>query len=38
MGRQTGMETSLPLKNKLIHHSEGNEENGNPLPDSNKTR
>jgi hypothetical protein len=25
-------------KNKLVHDSEGNEENGYPVPDSNKTK
>jgi hypothetical protein len=33
-----GMETILPLKNKLVQDSEGNEENGYPDPDSNKTK
>jgi hypothetical protein len=32
------METILPLKNKLIQNSEGSEENGYPVPDSNKTK
>jgi hypothetical protein len=31
------MEIILPPKNKLIQDSEGNEENGYPVPDSNKT-
>jgi hypothetical protein len=33
-----GMKTILPLKNKLVQDSEGNEENGYPDPDSNKTK
>jgi GH24 family phage-related lysozyme (muramidase) len=32
-----GMETILPTKNKLLQDSQGNEENGYPDPDSNKT-
>jgi hypothetical protein len=32
------METICPPKNNLIQDSEGNEENGNPVPDSNKTK
>jgi hypothetical protein len=32
------METTLPPKNNLIQDSEGNEENGYPVPDSNKTK
>jgi hypothetical protein len=32
------MEIILPPKNKLIQDSEGNEENGYPVPDSNKTK
>jgi hypothetical protein len=32
------METILPQKNKLIQDSEGNEENGYPVPDSKKRR
>jgi hypothetical protein len=32
------METILPPKNNLIQDSEGNEENGYPVPDSNKTK
>jgi hypothetical protein len=31
------METILPPKKKLIQDSEGSEENGYPVPDSNKT-
>jgi hypothetical protein len=33
------METIFPCpQNNLIHNSEGNEENGYPVPDSNKTK
>jgi hypothetical protein len=32
------METILSLQNKLIQDSEGNEEIGYPVPDSNKTK
>jgi hypothetical protein len=32
------METILPSKNKLVRDSEGKEENGYPVPDSNKTK
>jgi hypothetical protein len=32
---EKGMETILPPKNKLIYNSEGNEENGYPVLDSN---
>jgi hypothetical protein len=32
------METILPPKNKLVQDSEGNEENRDPDPDSNKTK
>jgi hypothetical protein len=32
------MQTTLPPKNKLIQESEGNEENGYPVPHSNKTK
>jgi hypothetical protein len=32
------VETILSPKNKLIQDSEGNEENGYPVPDSNKTK
>jgi hypothetical protein len=28
----------FPPKNKLVQESEGNEENGYPVPDSNKTK
>jgi hypothetical protein len=27
-----------PMKNKLVQDSEGNEENGYPVPDPNKTK
>jgi hypothetical protein len=37
-GRQKGMETILPLQKKLIQDSEGNEENGYPDSDANKTK
>jgi hypothetical protein len=32
------METILSPKNNLMQNSEGNEENGYPVPDSNKTK
>jgi hypothetical protein len=32
------METILAPKNEVVHDSEGNEENGYPYPDSNKTK
>jgi hypothetical protein len=32
------METILPPQNKLIQDSEGNGENGYPVPDSNKIK
>jgi hypothetical protein len=32
------VETILPLKNKLVQDSEGNEENGYLVPDSNKIK
>jgi hypothetical protein len=38
MGRQKRDENISPTKNKLIKDSEGNEENGYPVPDSNKTK
>jgi hypothetical protein len=34
---EKGMETTLPPQKNLIQDSEGNEENGYPVPDSNKT-
>jgi hypothetical protein len=33
-----GMENILPLQNKLVHDSEGNEKNRYPDPDPNKTK
>jgi hypothetical protein len=33
-----GWKKILPPQNKLIQDSEGNEENGYPVPDSNKTK
>jgi hypothetical protein len=36
--QEKGMETLLPPKNNLIQDSEGNEKNGYPVPDSNKTK
>jgi hypothetical protein len=39
MGRQKrDGKHSPPPRNKLVHESEGNEENGYPVPDSNKTK
>jgi hypothetical protein len=38
MGRQKRDGNNSPSKNKLIQDSEGNEENGYPVPDSNKTK
>jgi hypothetical protein len=35
---EKGMETIPPPQNKLKQDSEGNEENGYPVPDSNKTK
>jgi hypothetical protein len=32
------METIPPPKNNLIQYSEGNEENGHPVPDANQTK
>jgi hypothetical protein len=32
------METTLPRQNNLVQDSEGNEENGDPVLDSNKTK
>jgi hypothetical protein len=37
MGRQKRDGNHSPAKNNLIRVSEGNEENGYPVPDSNKT-
>jgi molecular chaperone DnaK (HSP70) len=38
MGRCKRDGNHSPHKNNLIHDSEGNEENGYPVPDSNKTK
>jgi hypothetical protein len=38
MGRQKRDENHSPSKNNLKQDSEGNEENGYPVPDSNKTK
>jgi hypothetical protein len=38
IGRQKRDGNHSPPKNKLIQDSEGNEENGYPVPDSNKTK
>jgi hypothetical protein len=38
MGRRKRDGNHFPLKNNLIHNSERNEENGYPVPDSNKTK
>jgi hypothetical protein len=38
MGRQKRDRNHCPPKKKLIQDSEGNEENGYPVPDSNKTK
>jgi hypothetical protein len=38
MGRQKRDGNHSHPKNKLIQNSEGNEENGFPVPDSNKTK
>jgi hypothetical protein len=38
MGRQKRDGNHFPTKNKLIQDSEGNKENGYPVPDSNKTK
>jgi hypothetical protein len=35
---EKGMETILSTKNKLVQDSQGNEENGYPVPDLNKTK
>jgi hypothetical protein len=35
---EKGIETTLPPQNNLIQDSEGNEENKQPDPDSNKTK
>jgi hypothetical protein len=38
MGRQKRYGKHSPPQNKLVQDSEGNEENGYPDPDSNKTK
>jgi hypothetical protein len=38
MGRRKRDGNHSPPKNNLIQDSEGNEENGYPVPDSNKTK
>jgi hypothetical protein len=38
MGRRKRDANNSPPKNKLTQDSEGNEENGYPVPDSNKTK
>jgi hypothetical protein len=38
MGRRKREGNHSPTKNNLIQDSEGNEENGYPVPDSNKTK
>jgi hypothetical protein len=38
MGRRRRDGNHSPRKNNLIQDSEGNEENGYPVPDSNKTK
>jgi hypothetical protein len=38
MGRQKRDGNHFRLKNKLVQDSEGNEENGYPVPDHNKTK
>jgi hypothetical protein len=38
MGRQKMDGNHSPPRNKLIQYSQGNEENGYPVPDSNKTK
>jgi hypothetical protein len=38
MGRQKRDGNHFPQKNKLVQDSEGNEENGYPAPDPNKTK
>jgi hypothetical protein len=38
MGRQKRNGNHSPPKNKLVQDSEGNEENGCPIPDPNKTK
>jgi hypothetical protein len=38
MGRRIRDGNNSPPQNKLLQDSEGNEENGYPAPDSNKTK
>jgi hypothetical protein len=38
MGRRKRYGNHSPPKNKLVQDSEGNEENGHPVPDPNKTK
>jgi hypothetical protein len=38
LGRQKRNGNHSPSKNKLVWDSEGNKENGYPVPDSNKTK
>jgi hypothetical protein len=38
MGKRKRDGNHYPLKNNLIQDSEGNKENGYPVPDSNKTK
>jgi hypothetical protein len=38
MGRQKRDANHIPPKNNLTQNSEGNEEKGYPVPDSNKTK
>jgi hypothetical protein len=38
MGRRKRDGNNSPPQNKLVQYSEGNEENGYPVPDSNKTK
>jgi hypothetical protein len=38
MGRQKRNGKHSPPQNNLVQDSEGNEENGYPVPDSNKTK
>jgi hypothetical protein len=38
MGRRKRNGNHSPPKNKLVQDSEGNEENGYPVPDPNKTK
>jgi hypothetical protein len=38
MGRRKRVGNHSPPQNKLVQDSEGNEENGYPVPNSNKTK